>query len=108
MAYDEGAAQTLRDELADLPLQEKNMFGGLCFMLHGHMLCGVHKGGAMFRVGPDQYQTALSLPGGGPMMFTTKPMKGFVECSSEAFEDDSLRNAFLSLALHFVKSLPPK
>ena len=108
MAYDEGAVQTLRDDLADLPVSEKKMFGGLCFMLYGNMLCGVHKDGAMFRVGPDAYQTALTMPGGGPMMFTTRPMKGFVECSADAFEDDTKRAAFLSLSLASVKSPSPK
>ena len=50
MAYDPGLAQILRDALADLPITEKMMFGGLAFLLHGHMVCGVHKGGAMVRV----------------------------------------------------------
>ena len=108
MAYDEGAVQTLRDDLTEHAIEEKKMFGGVCFMLHGHMLCGVHKDGAMFRVGPDNYEKALALPGGGPMMFTKKPMKGLIDCDADAFDDDRKRNAFLALALSFVKSLPPK
>lgn len=108
MAYDEGLAQILRDDLADERIVEKKMFGGLCFMLAGNMLCGIHKGGAMFRVGPDTYQTALALPGGGPMMFTGRPMKGIIDCNTDAFIDDTRRAAFLTLALSFVKSLPPK
>lgn len=108
MAYDEGMAQILRDDLAEENLTEKKMFGGLCFMLAGNMLCGVHKGGAMFRVGPDQYHAALALPGAAPMMFTKRPMKGFVECAGDAFEDDAKRASFLALSLSFVKSLDPK
>jgi hypothetical protein len=49
MAFDPGLAQSLRDALADHPITEKKMFGGLAFLLHGHMVCGVHKGGAMVR-----------------------------------------------------------
>ena len=49
MAYDPGLAQTLRDALADHPINEQKMFGGLAFLLNGHMVCGVHKGGAMVR-----------------------------------------------------------
>ncbi len=108
MAYDEGLAQILRDDLADERVTEKKMFGGLCFMLAGNMLCGIHKDGAMFRVGPDNYETALSLPGGGPMMFTGRPMKGIVDCEVQAFTDDTRRTPFLTLSLSFVKSLPPK
>ena len=55
MAYDEGLAEILRSDLAEEDgVEEKRMFGGLCFMLHGHMLCGVHKDGGMFRVGKDR------------------------------------------------------
>ena len=52
MAYDEGLAEILRGDLADLPgIAEKKMFGGMAFMLNGNMLCGVHQAGGMFRVG---------------------------------------------------------
>lgn len=108
MAYDEGTAQILRDDLTDLPVVEKKMFGGLCFMLQGNMLCGALENRAMFRVGPDSHDLALALPGARPMMFTKRPMKGFVECAPEALQDDSARSAFLALSLAFVNSLPPK
>ena len=60
MAYDDGLAELLREDLADIAtrIEEKRMFGGLCFMLDGHMLCGVHKGGGMFRVGKDNEEEA--------------------------------------------------
>lgn len=108
MPYDEGTAQTLRDDLTDLPVIEKKMFGGLCFMLRGNMLCGTLENGAMYRVGPDTYDAALRLPGARPMMFTKRAMTGFVECDAEALQDDSKRAAFLSLSLGFVNSLPAK
>jgi len=108
MAYYEGLAQILRDDLADERVIEKKMFGGLCFMLEGNMLCGIHKNGAMFRVGPDHYVIALSLPGADQMRFTGRPMKGFVDCEPDTFTDDTRRAPFLALALSFVKSLPPK
>jgi len=53
MAYDEGLAQIMRDDLCDvIGISEKKMFGGLAFMYASHMVCGIHKDGAMFRVGP--------------------------------------------------------
>ncbi len=66
MPYDPGLAQLFRDDLAHLPLTEKKMFGGLCFMVHGHMVGGVHKGGAMVRVGKPNEAAALAMPGTGP------------------------------------------
>jgi TfoX/Sxy family transcriptional regulator of competence genes len=108
MAYDQGLAELLRDALAGEPVSEKKMFGGLCFLLHGNMICGVHKRGAMFRVGKPHDATALALPGVQPMMFTGKVMAGFVETSDEATADDAIRGQLITLALSFVKTLPAK
>jgi TfoX/Sxy family transcriptional regulator of competence genes len=108
MAYDPGLAQTLRDALADLPVTEKKMFGGLAFLLHGHMVCGVHKGGVMVRVGKDAYKAALALKGVSPMMFTGKPMVAMVDVADASVEDDALRGQLLDMALTTVRSLPPK
>lgn len=64
MAYDEGLAELLRADLAEIPgIEEKRMFGGLAFMKDGHMLCGVHKGGGMFRVGKPRHAEALAIEG---------------------------------------------
>ncbi len=49
MAHDEGLAHILRDDLIDVAgISERNMFGGLCFMLNGNMLCGVSPKGCSF------------------------------------------------------------
>ena len=108
MAFDPGLAQTLRDALADHPITEKKMFGGLAFLFHGHMVCGVHKGGAMVRVGKDHYAAALSLSGVSPMMFTGKPMVAMVDVADASVEDDALRGQLLGMALATVRALPPK
>jgi TfoX/Sxy family transcriptional regulator of competence genes len=108
MAYDPGLAQVLRDALANLPVTEKAMFGGLAFLLGGHMVCGVHKGGAMVRVGKERYAAALALPGVTPMMFTGKPMVAMVDVSDAAVEDDGIRGQLLGMALATVQALPPK
>lgn len=112
MAFDEGLAQLLRDDLAHRPFAEKRMFGGLCFMLDGNMLCGVtgeaKGGGGMFRVGPERMAEALAVPGARPMDFTGRPMKGFVECAPETLADDAARARLLDIALDFAATLPPK
>ena len=109
MAYDEGQAQLLRDDIGERPgLAEKRMFGGLAYMLDGHMLCGVHKDGAMYRVGKPNYAAALALPDVGEMAFTGRPMSGFVSVGEDALADDATRGALLDMALGFVATLPPK
>ena len=108
MPWDEGLAQLLRDDLAAEAVTEKKMFGGLAFLLNGHMVCGIHKGGAMFRVGKPNEAAALAVPGASPMMFTGRPMSGMVDCSDEACADDGRRGRLMALSLSFVQALPPK
>ena len=109
MAYDEGLAELLRGDLAERRgIIEKRMFGGLCFMLDGHMLCGVHKGGGMFRVGKDRHAEALQIDGAGPMTMTGRPMGGMVDVTDEAMADDVRRGQLMGLAVENVRSLPPK
>ena len=109
MAFDPGLAQLLRDDLAEVPgITEKRMFGGLAFLLDGNMLCGVHKGGGMFRVGAAQEARVLAIPGARPMDFTGRPMAGFVEVDDALMADDPRRRSLLGLARGFVGGLPAK
>ena len=109
MAHDEGLAEILRSDLAEVSaITEKRMFGGLVFMLDGNMLCGVHKDGAMYRVGKEHHAAALAVPGARPMAFTGRPMGGFIDACEEAVGDETRRAELLALALAFVRSLPPK
>ena len=109
MAYDPGLAELMRDDLADISgISEKKMFGGIAFMLHGHMVCGVHQGGGMFRIGKDAEAEALAIEGAGPMMFTGRRMGGMVDVSDEALADDDRRAAWMHMALVHARSLPPK
>ena len=109
MAYDEGLADLFRDDLIDAGrVEDKNMFGGLCFMLDGHMLCGVHKGGAMFRVGKERHAEALAMDGVSEMAFTGRKMGGMVDVSEAVMADDTTRGRLVALAMENVRSLPPR
>ena len=86
MAYDKGLAQIMRDDLCDvIGISEKKMFGGIAFMYAGHMVCGIHKDGAMFRVGKDQEAEAKVIEGAGDMMFTDHKMSGLIDVTDDAF-----------------------
>lgn len=109
MAHDPGMAEQMRSDLgAPEGLSERRMFGGLCFMLHGHMVCGVHKDGAMYRVGKAAEADALALDGVAPLSFTGRRMGGMVETDLDGFADDEVRAALTALALDHARSLPPK
>ena len=90
MAYDEGLAQRLREIFADrYEVEEKRMFGGIAFMLRGHMCCGIVGDTLMVRTGPDHYAEALQQPHAREMNFTGKAMKGFVYVDPAGVEDDA-------------------
>jgi TfoX/Sxy family transcriptional regulator of competence genes len=109
MAYDERLADLLRAELSGAPsVTEVKMFGGLCLMSRGNMVCGVHRGGGMFRVGKDREAEALAIAGARPMTFTGRPMPGMVECEAELLGDEERRGALAALALAHASVLPEK
>jgi len=109
MAYDEGPAERLRDLLKQHNnVSEKKMFGGLAFMLDGHMFVGILGDRLMARVGPAGYEDSLRQPNVSEMDFTGKPMKGYVYIAPEGFESDQDLKSWVTLCAKFVSTLPPK
>ena len=108
MAYDEDLADRVRGVLAPEPgLTERKMFGGLAFMLDGHMCCGIVGGDLMLRLGVDGADAALARPHVRPMDFTGKPMSGMVYVAPEGVRGKALRG-WVGRARAFVRTLPPK
>lgn len=108
MAYDTAIADTMQADLGILPgLSEKKMFGGICFLLHDHMVCAVHSRGAMYRVGKDRLPDALAL-GAQPMSMGTRVMGGWADLDPDTFQDGAIREALTGLALAHVATLPAK
>lgn len=83
------------------------MFGGVCFLLRGNMLCGTGKTDFMFRVGKEQDAEALSRPGARPMDVTGKVMKGFVWVDPDACNGRALKR-WIALVENYVGTLPAK
>jgi len=109
MAYDEAVAERVRSALGKNPdIVEKKMFGGLAFMLHGNMCCGVIGDRLMLRVGPKGYETALSRPHARAMDFTGKPMKGLVYVEPAGFASVADLEVWIGRAMAFARSLPAK
>jgi len=109
MAYDEKLADRVREVLQRRRgISEKKMFGGLCFMLNGHMVCGVHKGGGMARIGKIREAEALEMEGIEPLSFTGRKMGGMVDVSEDVLGCDERLRQIVELALSYAKSLPPK
>jgi TfoX/Sxy family transcriptional regulator of competence genes len=108
VAYDEDLADRVRAVLpAGEVVTERRMFGGLAFMLGGHMLCGVVKDALMVRLGPEAAGRALGQPHVRPMDFTGRPMKGMVFVDPAGLHGDALRQ-WAGAAAGFARGLPPK
>jgi len=83
MAYDEELAERIRELLAaERGVTEKKMFGGLAFMVNGHMCCGIVATDLVVRTGPDAFGRALKRPHARPMGFTGRPHEGLRLCCS--------------------------
>ena len=109
MAFDESLAARIRDTLARKKgLEEKKMFGGVCFLLNGNMLVGVWKEFLIARLGPDQGDEALLEPHVRKMDITGKPMKGWVLVEPEGVEDDDQLKEWIQRAMKFVVKLAGK
>jgi 2-haloacid dehalogenase len=115
-AYLTGESMTYNEYLADrvraaLPaaeaVTERQMFGGLAFMLGGHMFCGVVKDSLMVRLGPDAAERALGLPHVRPMDFTGRPMKDMIFVDPGGLHGAAVRY-WVDAAADHARRLPPK
>lgn len=108
MTYDDDLAARIRAVLpADEPVTERQMFGGLAFMLGGHMFCGVVKDTLMVRLGPEAADRALERPHVRPMDFTGRPMTGMVFVEPAGLAGRSLQQ-WVREAADYARGLPPK
>ena len=109
MAFDQALAERVRVLFADVPgVREQKMFGGLSFLVHGHMCCGLNGEDLVVRVGPDAYEEALDQPHARKMDFTHRPLRGFVYVAPGGTERDEDLAVWVRRGLSFVSSLPPK
>jgi TfoX/Sxy family transcriptional regulator of competence genes len=109
MAYDEGLAERIRGVLNERPgVSERRMFGGIAFLVKGHMSVGIVQDKLMVRVGPDSYDRVLRERHARRMDFTGRPMKGFVYVVADGYETDADLQRWVDLGVSFVTSLPAK
>ena len=108
MAYDETLAARVRDILAPDPgLSERKMFGGLCFMLHGHMVCGIVDETLMLRLNETLAGAALRKSHVREMDFTGRPMRSMVYVDPPGLRGRALRT-WVELAAGHARTLPPR
>jgi TfoX/Sxy family transcriptional regulator of competence genes len=110
MAYDEEAAGRIRAMLAGRSdVHERKMFGGLCFMVRGHMCCGVSgRGGLLVRVGPDAPPSIFKEPHASTVEMRGRIMGGFVRVAPEGYRTASGLKKWVTRAVDCVAALPKK
>ena len=109
MAFDEDLAARIRNGLARKKnIEEKKMFGCICFFLNGNALVGVWKDRLIARLGPDEGEAALREPHVRAFDITGRPMKGWIMVEPEGVEDDDQLKNWIQQAAKFVQTLPAK
>lgn len=102
MAYNEDLANRIREALADHPqVIEKQMMGGLVYMVNGKMCVGIIKDDMMCRIDPALEPTVLEKPGCRQMDFTGRPMKGYVLVDDTGMKTNKDFNYWIGLCLDF-------
>ena len=109
MAFDEGLAQRIRELFTNrLGYEEKKMFGGIGFLLHGNMACGVIREDLIVRVGADNYTDALLKPDVELFDMSGKAMTGWVVVKEPGYRSDSDLNGWVTQGTEYSLSLPAK
>lgn len=110
MAYDEGLAERVRAHLAHLPgFTEKKMFGGIGFMLGGHLAAGAHNDARlMIRCSKDDHARFRAEPGCGGMERGGKEMAGWLLIDPDAVADDDELAKWVGRGRDYAGGLPPK
>src|SRR5262249_13880193 len=109
MAFSEELAERIRQGLARRKgIEEKQMFGGVGFLLNGNLLVGVWEESLLVRRGPERGDEALREPHVSEFNITGRSMKGWVLVAPEGVEAGDQLSGWVQRAVKFVGKLPGK
>lgn len=110
MSFDESIAERIRSFVGlEYAISERRMFGGVAFLLHGHMAVAASShGGIMVRVPPEEAEAVLALPHTSPMVMSGRETRGWVRVSAEGCASDADLREWVDRGLEQARSLPPK
>jgi TfoX/Sxy family transcriptional regulator of competence genes len=110
MAYDEQLADRLRDLVSGEPgVTEKKMFGGLAFLVGGHMAVGASsQGDLMVRVDPERTEELLAEPHAAPFVMRGREMSGWLRVDTAGLGSEAELRRWTDVGVAYARSLPPK
>jgi len=107
--YDEDLAHRVRAALGRQVVTERKMFGGLAFLVDGHMaVAAAGKGGLMVRVDPADAESLLQDPDVEPVEMRGRAMNGWLYAHAALLGDDDSLRRWVQRGVAFARSLPPK
>jgi TfoX/Sxy family transcriptional regulator of competence genes len=110
VAYDEDLANRIRELIADDPnVNEKRMFGGLAFLVGGHMsVAASGQGGLMVRVDPAETDGLVAKPHARPFEMRGREMQGWLRVDPEGVRTKRQLEPWVKRGVAYARSLPPK
>jgi TfoX/Sxy family transcriptional regulator of competence genes len=109
MAYDGELAERVRDAISFREdVSEREMFGGVTFMVAGNMACGVIGDELIVRLGAEDAERALGEANVREFDFTGRPMRNWVVVERPRLESDGDLAEWVDAGASFAASLPPK
>lgn len=110
MPFDSTLAGRIREIVHDEPaISEQRMFGGLAFLVGGHMAVGASgQGGIIVRVDPAETASLLAEPQVARMEMGGRAMDGWLRVSSDAVAAEEALRSWVERGLAYAGSLPPK
>jgi TfoX/Sxy family transcriptional regulator of competence genes len=104
MPYSTKLAERVRTYLqpiADLKIEEKEMFKGLAFLVNGKMCVNVSGEDLMCRYDPELELEVAERTGFKPMIMKGKQLRGYCYVSEEGYKSKSNFEYWLKLCLDF-------
>ncbi|MET8355072.1 MULTISPECIES: TfoX/Sxy family protein [unclassified Micromonospora] len=108
MAFDDQLAVRVREALADQSgVTEKRMFGGLAWLVHGHMaVVALNGGGLMVRIARADHEMMLAEPGTATMVMRSRPLRGWITVAEQACATRSDLVTWVRRGLTYALTLP--
>jgi hypothetical protein len=110
MAYDEQPADRIRDLVgSEADLTEKQMFGGLAFLIGGNMaMAASGQGGMLVRVDPAQSDALLATTNARLMEMRGRSRQGWLRVGPEDLRTRRQLARWVELGMSYARSLPAK
>ena len=109
MVYSEELAGRLRERLGSVNrVTEREMFGGVSFMVAGNMCCGVLGDDLVVRIDPTLHHDALTRPNVSEFVMGGRSSRGMIRVGPAGVADDDELALWVRLGIAHATSLPPK